>query len=182
MTAIKPTIANAVLQDIVCLFVLLTCPSISPGTTQTLQKEGPGISNREKVVSLIRQTAERGVFKTEDGLVVRREIPPTPIQIQEMRRLGNVAFQILEEYAWGKQSLESRIAIRFIGELGGKKGAEILGRIVEGHPSSNMRFLALRWLSGELGKLTLASIQKAARADRDESVRNLAKEILARNP
>jgi hypothetical protein len=134
---------------------------------------------RRRIDTIIRRTVKQGEGRTREGVLYRRPVPPSSADIKEIQGYGERALPVLEEYVWGESTPEASVAIRFIGEAGGNTRVEVLGRVVEKHPSAQMRILALRWLGQSPRKLSLPIIKKAAETDPDASVRKLAKEILA---
>ncbi|MBI3664156.1 MAG: HEAT repeat domain-containing protein [Acidobacteria bacterium] len=134
---------------------------------------------RKRIDTLIRQTVKEGNFRTADGVAFNMEVPPSMAVIKEIQSYGEKALPILEEYVWGKGNREAVVALRLIGQVGGANLVKTLGPVVERHPSPQLRIRALRWLSRGPKKEILPIIRKAADSDPDESVRRVAKEILA---
>jgi hypothetical protein len=153
--------------------------------TSTLSQALPQASTeeiRERISAIIRENIRQGEGATVDGIKFSTRVPPSLQNIEEIKRYGERAIPVLEEYLWAEAGREGDLALRFLSLLGGNRIVEPLRRVVEKSPSPSRREGALRGLSQAPWDLAFPIIRNAAEADPDPRVREVAREFLNNPP
>jgi len=137
---------------------------------------------RERINTIISESIKRCEFTTADGLKAITRVPPSAEHMEEIKGYGDQAVQPLEQHLWSENALEYEFAMRFMGGLGGERIIAPLETIALYNQSARKREYALRWITQGSWELARKVISQAAENDRDQGVRNVAKELLAGRP
>src|SRR5262245_58727978 len=100
-----------------------------------------------RISTIIRESLSRGEGTTVDGRRCSTRVPPSSEDGGEIKRYGDQAIPVLEEYILAQDIREGDLALRFLGLLGGSRIVEPLKRVVEKSSSPGRREGALRWLT-----------------------------------
>lgn len=141
-------------------------------------QDKPAIPVRERVAKLVQERLSDWTVGVVNGVRVQTRKPPSSELIKEIRECGNAAIPVLENYLRLESEDERRAAVELLGLLGGSRVVAPLKNVVEKDRAPALRILALRWLSQSPSSLALPIIQKTARTDIDENVRQAARSIL----
>lgn len=139
---------------------------------------------RERIATIFSETIKRGETRVgHNGQVFTALtfMPPTIEHVDEIRRYGQDAIPILNDYLSSGNGFQKNLAMRFLGAIGGKEIIEPLRRVAMEDPSASFRSSALRWLSTAPWDLAAPIIRQAAESDISDEVRSEAREILARH-
>lgn len=137
---------------------------------------------RERVTTIIRETLQRGEFTTAEGVKSITRTPPTPEDVEEIKSFGDRAILPLQEHFSSGNAFEYELAMRLMGELGGKRIIEPLKRVILYDQSARKREYALRWITQGPWNQASKVISQAAETDPDANVRKVAQELLSGRP
>ncbi len=133
---------------------------------------------RERVNFIIRETLRRGEFTTAEGVKAITRTYPLPEHVEEIKSYGDRAVQPLEEHFSTGNAFEYELAMRLMGELGGKRIIAPLKKVALHDPSARKREYALRWITQGPWDQASKVISQAAEHDPDANVRQVAEELL----
>ena len=150
------------------------------GTASSIQDHSSVSKNkiRERVTAIIKETLTRQEAVV-DGIKITMALPPANSDVEEIRGYGDNAIPILAQYLNSSIGRERRLALWFLGSLGGERIVETLKRVIESDESADFRRSALMWLPAEPWELVYPILQKAVDTDRDIAVREQAQTILS---
>ena len=134
---------------------------------------------RERVNTIISETLQRGEFTTADGVKSITRIPPSSQDVAEIKSFGDRAVLPLEEHFSSANPFEYEMAMRLMGELGGKRIIGPLKKVALYDPSARKREYALRWIIQGPWDQASRVINQAAENDPDANVRKVAQELLS---
>jgi hypothetical protein len=134
---------------------------------------------RERVNTIIRETLQRGEFTTAEGVKGITRIPPSSEDVEEIKSYGDRAVLPLQEHFSSRNAFEYEMAMRLMGELGGKRIIEPFKKLILYDQSARKREYALRWITQGPWDLASKVITQAAENDPDENVREVAQELLS---
>ena len=161
-----------------CIIGLFLCAFVMVSSAQSNQVNASDTGAiRRKIAALVEARLNDGVFVV-NGVRTQTVTPPSRAAVEEIKRYGDSAVAVLAAYLRSKNPRERRIAVEFLGLLGGRRIVAPLQRVIQHDPSPTMRELALRWLTQAPRDLAQPIIRRAARMDPDERVRKAAKNIL----
>ena len=139
----------------------------------------PPAKVRERVNTIIRETLQRGEFTTADGVKGITRIPPSPEDVDEIKGYGDRAVLPLQEHFSSGNAFEYELAMRLMGELGGKRIIEPFKKVILYDQSARKREYALRWITQGPWDQAAKVISQAAEKDPDANVRKVAQELLS---
>lgn len=134
---------------------------------------------RERVNTIIMETLKRGEFTTAEGVTGITRTAPSAEEVEEIRSYGDRAVLPLEEHFSSGNAFEYELAMRLMGELGGKRIIEPLQKVILYDPSARKREYALRWITQGPWDRASKVISQAAENDPDPNVRKVAEELLS---
>jgi hypothetical protein len=134
---------------------------------------------RERVNTIIRETLQRGEFTTAEGVKGITRTLPSPEDVEEIKRYGDRAVLPLQEHFSSGNAFEYEMAMRFMGELGGKRIIEPFKKVILYDQSARKREYALRWITQGDWDQASKVISQAAEKDPDANVRKVAQELLS---
>lgn len=134
---------------------------------------------RERVNTIIRETLQRGKFTTAEGVKGITRIPPSAEDVEEIKSYGDRAILPLQEHLSSGNAFEYEMAMRLMGELGGKRIIEPLKTVILDDQSARKREYALRWITQGPWDQAAKVISHAAENDPDANVRKVAQELLS---
>jgi hypothetical protein len=164
---------------LLALLFLIGLVTISSGRAQT-QSPSPidKAKVRERIATIMSETLKRGEFTSPEGWKGVTRVPPSKEDTEEIKRYGDDAVPILEEYLSSEVGREYELAMRFLGALGGHRIIEPLRKIILFDPSPRKREFALYWITQAPWDEASPILRQAADADPDSSVREAAKDML----
>jgi hypothetical protein len=118
-----------------------------------------------------------GSVSTPEGVNVITAVPVSRENIEKIRAMGKTAIPVLSEYAKSANSRTQRIAVEFLGQIGGVDSVPPLRDVLLHSRSSANRFIALSWLAQsppDVARRVLEQVQN----DPDALIRNKAREFL----
>ena len=157
-----------------CLIVIGDC--LGQGNLVDSQTN---VKVRERINIIIRETLKRGEFATAEGVKAITRIPPLAADMEEVKSYGDQAVLPLEEHFQSSNGFEYELAMRLMGELGGKRIIEPLKKVILYDQSARKREYALRWITQGPWDQASKVINQAAENDPDANVRKVAKELLS---
>src|SRR5262245_16735178 len=83
----------------------------------------------ERVNTIIRETIQRSEFTTADGVRTMTRMPPSSEAVEEIKSYGDQAVPALQDHFYSGNAFEYEIAMRLMGELGGKRIIEPLKQV-----------------------------------------------------
>ena len=132
---------------------------------------------REQIATVIRQTIKDGEFEVYGGKAWFRRYPSNDDD-DKIKRYGEDAVPIVQEYLKAKDVRERSLAIRLLGVIGGKAIVAPLRTVIQ-NDSPSMRRLALTWLAaGAPWEDAYPILRDASEKDPEPSVRNEAQGLL----
>jgi hypothetical protein len=159
-------------------FGLAYVETIATTSPQNLTEASDKEAMRERISAIIRETIKQGEGTTVDGVKFTTRVPPSDENVEEIKRFGDKAVPVLEEYFWSKDGFDGVLALRFLGLLGGSRIVEPLKRVVEKSDSPTLRELALLWLTQAPWDLAAPVIRNVAETDPDAKLRGVARDLL----
>jgi len=159
--------------------ILSACAFQNPISNQELASTNSNL--HEQIATIIATTVHEGQGVTREGQRFYTFVPPSPDALETVKRNADDAIPILNEFIWGKDPNAGHVAMRLLGALGGEKILAQLTPVIDKHPSPGMRSLALRWVSTAPWERALPILKRAAAKDSSRSVRDTAKELIARH-
>ena len=162
------------LAALFCLIVTGLC--FAPGKVAHAQTT-PKV--RERVDTIIKETLKRGEFTTAQGVKVITRTAPSAKDVEEIKSYGDRAVMPLQEHFYSENAFEYEIAMRLMGELGGKRIIGPFKKLALEDPSARKREFALRWITRGPWAEASKVISHAAENDPDASVRKVAEELLS---
>jgi hypothetical protein len=159
-------------------FRLAYVETIATTSPQNLTEASDKEAIRERISAIIRETVKQGEGTTVDGVKFTTRVPPSDENVEEIKRFGDKAVPVLDEYFWSKDGFEGVLALRFLGLLGGGRIVEPLKRVVEKSDSPTLRELALLWLTQAPWDLAAPVIRNVAETDPDAKLRGVARDLL----
>lgn len=157
-----------------CLIVTGLCLGQSKvASAQTIAKV------RERINTIIRETLQRGEFTTAEGVRAITRTPPSAEDVEEIKGYGDRAVLPLQEHFYSANAFEYEMAMRLMGELGGKRIIEPFKKIILYDPSARKREYALRGITQGPWDQAAKVISHAAENDSDANVRKVAQELLS---
>jgi len=132
----------------------------------------------ERVNTIIRETIQRSEFTTADGVRTMTRMPPSSEAVEEIKSYGDQAVPVLQDHFYSGNAFEYEIAMRLMGELGGKRIIEPLKQVIIYDPSARKREYALRFITQGPWDQASKVINQAAENDPDANVRKVALELL----
>ena len=95
-----------------------------------------------------------------------------------LRRLGGAAASVLVKGLGDEDAAVRTEVVRALGEVGGGKATQALGRMVFGEKDPTVRWIVVQSLAAQRSKAARMFLESAAR-DQDNRVRETAKQALA---
>ncbi|MCP9495949.1 MAG: HEAT repeat domain-containing protein [Pyrinomonadaceae bacterium MAG19_C2-C3] len=164
------------------LLILLICLLVVGANGWQTRRARVTVDNsvHERIAAIISETLKQGELRTYGGVSVITRVPPSNSAVEEVKRYGDAAVPILVNYLQRSENgRERELALRLLGSLGGSRIVAPLREVILYDPSPTFRQLALRWITQAPWKQALPIIQEAAEADRNERVREEAKNLIA---
>jgi HEAT repeat protein len=173
---------------ILALALLLpyTFPGLGRAASSLDPSQRPTTSNRalvrERVASIVQQTAARAQLTTKEGLKVTTRPLPSTENLSEVRRFGDEAVDVLSEYLSSDDVIVQETALRLLGEFTDQHALCVLQNFAQKAASPFIRGTALRWLIHFPAATYRPIIQQAADNDPSPEVRSTALTLLKRHP
>src|SRR5438876_5083779 len=146
------------------MVLLLLCVALIDA--QPNQPRSSDKSVRNRIEAIVQQRLLDGAFMV-DGNRAQTRIPPSDVAVAEIKRYGDSAVPVLAGYSHSKSTRERRVAVEFLGLLGGSRIVAPLQRVIKHDPSPAMRELALRGLTQAPPHLAQPIIRRTAKTDPD---------------
>ena len=160
-------------------FICLAAWNVDAQTNRTDDAQVTAI--RERIQAIMRQTIKSGeTVIMFDGrqVLARTFIPPSQLDIDEVKGYGDKAVPILAEYLRQPSGFEKYHAMRLLGTIGRKSVVEPLRQVALHDTSAGYREYALAFLTQAPWELAAPILREAATCDSDLRVRQRAKELL----
>jgi len=159
------------LELLLCSLVIVSSGQSNPPNSSDT------VTVRRRIATIIAERLNEGVMVI-NGVTVLTRTPPSQTAVEEIRRYGDKAVLVLTNHLHAKGVRERRIAVEFLGLLGGRRIVAPLQGVIRHDPTWTIRVLALSWLTQAPPDLAQPIIRRTARTDPDERVRIAAKNIL----
>jgi hypothetical protein len=134
-----------------------------------------------RIEEIVRATLKAGEGRIlHNGQVINTytRSPPTSEHVEEVKRFGDDAVPVLEQYLSSDIAPEYELAMRFLGALGGSRIVDPLRKIILLDPSARKREYAVRAITQAPWDEASEILRYSAASDPDPQVRGLAREML----
>lgn len=166
------------------LLSAIACAALAPvhpsyfGVIASAQSAVPGkVDAQKRIRAIVSDILKRGEMNFNGVNVVIRALPRGE-ELKEVKSFGDDAVPVLGELLLSQDARVSELAMRFLGTLGGRRIVPALEKVISSDPSPAKRELAVRWLAQAPLESACPIWRKVANADRNLSVRKVAKGLL----